>query len=184
MNNITRNRLIGAIVILLIIVIFFPYVGKKKSFQSNKALPLITISGEWQRSDEDKGLESMVITNRQAADVMPEGTAEPIKRKQQLRDKQAEEPKIAVKPLRHAQIGENYTIQLVALKNKQKIEELLALLRLHNYPAYIDSSDRVSDDIIRLYVGPYSSKEQAESIMVDLNNLTKLKGIIVTKQSR
>lgn len=182
MHDITRNRLIGVIVILLIIIIFFPYAGKKKSFRSNKELPLTSLSGDWQRSD-DKGLESMVIRDLQV-DAMNEGTAESIRRKQQVRDKGAEEPKIAVKPGPPTQIGKDFTIQLVALKNKQKIEELLALLRLHDYQAYIDSSDYGSDQIMRLYIGPYSSKEQAESIIIDLNNLTKLKGIIVNKQSR
>lgn len=183
MNDITRNRLIGAIVILLVIVIFFPYVGKKKSFQSSNELPLTALSGEWQPGDEDEGLESMAITNQQV-DTATEGTVESIKRKQQVRDKQAEEPKIAVKPNPPTQIEKNYIIQLVALKNKQKVEELLALLRLHDYQAYIDLPDQGSDQIMRLYVGPYLSKEQAESIMIDLNNLTKLKGIIVNKKSR
>lgn len=72
-----------------------------------------------------------------------------------------------------------YMIQLVALKNKQKIEELVALLRLNNYNVRIIPQNPESGQLIKLQVGPYAKKEQAEQVIISLNNLTKLKGIIV-----
>ena len=73
-----------------------------------------------------------------------------------------------------------YMIQLGALKNKRKIEELVALLRLNNYNVSVIPSNPGPDQLIKLQVGPYAKKEQAEQLISDLNNLTKLKGVIVT----
>ena len=73
-----------------------------------------------------------------------------------------------------------YMIQLGALKNKRKIEELVALLRLNNYNVSVIPSNSGPDELIKLQVGPYAKKEQAEQLISDLNNLTKLKGVIVT----
>ncbi|KES17406.1 Sporulation related domain protein [Gilliamella apicola SCGC AB-598-I20] len=78
------------------------------------------------------------------------------------------------------QSDKTYMIQLGALKNKRKIEELVALLRLNNYNVSIIPSNPGQDQLIKLQVGPYAKKEQAEQLISDLNNLTKLKGVIVT----
>lgn len=78
------------------------------------------------------------------------------------------------------QPDKTYMIQLGALKNKRKIEELVALLRLNNYNVSVIPSNPGPDQLIKLQVGPYAKKEQAEQLINDLNNLTKLKGVIVT----
>lgn len=78
------------------------------------------------------------------------------------------------------QPDKTYMIQLGALKNKRKIEELVALLRLNNYNVSVIPSNPGPDQLIKLQVGPYAKKEQAEQLISDLNNLTKLKGVIVT----
>ncbi|MWN31747.1 MULTISPECIES: SPOR domain-containing protein [unclassified Gilliamella] len=72
-----------------------------------------------------------------------------------------------------------YIIQLAALKNRQKIEELVALLRLNNYSVKTIPQKPEPNQLIKLQVGPYAKKEQAEQVIINLNNLTKLKGIIV-----
>ncbi|MWN89133.1 hypothetical protein GQ597_00140 [Gilliamella sp. Pra-s65] len=72
-----------------------------------------------------------------------------------------------------------YMIQLTALKNRQKIEELVALLRLNNYSVKTIPKNPEPNQLIKLQVGPYAKKEQAEQVIINLNNLTKLKGIII-----
>lgn len=72
-----------------------------------------------------------------------------------------------------------YMIQLTALKNRQKIEELVALLRLNNYNVIVIPENPEPNQLIKLQVGPYAKKEQAEQVIINLNNLTKLKGFIV-----
>lgn len=72
-----------------------------------------------------------------------------------------------------------YMIQLTALKNRQKIEELVALLRLNNYNVRLIPKNPEPNQLIKLQIGPYAKREQAEQVIVDLDTLTKLKGIIV-----
>ena len=78
------------------------------------------------------------------------------------------------------QTDKTYMIQLGALKNKKKIEELVALLKLNNYNVRIIPNNSAPNQLIKLQVGPYAKKEQAEQLISNLNNLTKLKGVIVT----
>ena len=65
------------------------------------------------------------------------------------------------------------------MKNKKKIEELVALLRLNNYNVIIIPSNPEPNQLIKLQVGPYAKKDQAEQLISNLNHLTKLKGVIV-----
>ncbi|WP_085165538.1 SPOR domain-containing protein [Gilliamella bombi] len=83
-------------------------------------------------------------------------------------------------PSMSQQESKPYMIQLTALKNKQKIEELIALLRLNNYSVRTIPDNPEPNQLIKLQVGPYAKKEQAEQVIINLNNLTKLEGIIIT----
>lgn len=83
------------------------------------------------------------------------------------------------KPVVSSQETKPYMIQLTALKNRQKIEELVALLRLNNYNVRLIPKNPEPNQLIKLQVGPYAKREQAEQVIVDLDTLTKLKGIIV-----
>lgn len=190
MDNRTRNKLIGIISILLILIIFFPYMGKKSVFEKEKEIALTALSVEYDEPPEEETKPSKPHTMSQStsemSSLMPSAVILP---KARVSEKLVSQNKPAVKTprveneksnmKRHLADVKNYAIQLVALKNQKKIEELLALLRLHNYHAYVDKRDE--EHIQRLFIGPYSSKEQAESTILDLHNLTKLKGIIITK---
>ncbi|MFQ0998483.1 SPOR domain-containing protein [Gilliamella sp. BG6] len=85
-----------------------------------------------------------------------------------------------IQPSMSQQESKPYMIQLTALKNKQKIEELIALLRLNNYSVRTIPDNPEPNQLIKLQVGPYAKKEQAEQVIINLNNLTKLEGIIIT----
>lgn len=193
MDNRTRNRLIGIIAILLIIIIFFPYMGKKSVFEKEKEIALTALSAEYGESPDEATKPSKPpkphTTSRPSSETLLPATSAVISPKPAVSEKLASQNKPVLKTprveseksdmKRHLNDVKNYAIQLVALKNQKKIEELLALLRLHNYHAYVDKRDE--EHIQRLFIGPYSSKEQAESTILDLHNLTKLKGIIITK---
>ena len=53
-------------------------------------------------------------------------------------------------------------------------------MRLNNYNVRLIPKNPEPNQLIKLQVGPYAKKEQAEQIITNLDNLTKLKGIIVT----
>ncbi|MEH2921036.1 cell division protein DedD [Samsonia erythrinae] len=92
------------------------------------------------------------------------------------------EPKPAVKPepqpTQQAPAGQAYIVQLGALKNADKVNEIVAKLRLSGYRAYTVPSTPVPGEITRIYVGPDASKQKLESSLGELKQLSGLSGQI------
>ncbi|KFX04752.1 cell division protein DedD [Pectobacterium betavasculorum] len=90
------------------------------------------------------------------------------------------EPKPEVKPetqpTQQAPVGQAYIVQLGALKNADKVNEIVAKLRLSGYRAYTVPSTPVSGQITRIYVGPDASKQKLESSLGELQQLSGLSG--------
>ncbi|WP_437216219.1 cell division protein DedD [Pectobacterium sp. LFLA-215] len=90
------------------------------------------------------------------------------------------EPKPEVKPetqpAPQAPVGQAYIVQLGALKNADKVNEIVAKLRLSGYRAYTVPSTPVSGEITRIYVGPDASKQKLESSLGELKQLSGLSG--------
>ncbi|KHN51950.1 cell division protein DedD [Pectobacterium fontis] len=75
-----------------------------------------------------------------------------------------------------APVGQAYIVQLGALKNADKVNEIVAKLRLSGYRAYTVPSTPVSGQITRIYVGPDASKQKLESSLGELKQLSGLSG--------
>lgn len=86
------------------------------------------------------------------------------------------EPKLAEKPAEKAPQGQAYIVQLGALKNAGKVDEIVARLRLSGYQVYTVPSSPVQGQLTRIYVGPNVSKQQLESALSELKSLTGLQG--------
>ncbi|WP_350305136.1 cell division protein DedD [Photorhabdus viridis] len=86
------------------------------------------------------------------------------------------EPKPEVKPVEKAPQGQAYIVQLGALKNAGKVDEIVARLRLSGYQVYTVPSSPVNGQLTRIYVGPNASKQQLDSALSELKNLTGLQG--------
>ncbi|MDY4388500.1 cell division protein DedD [Pectobacterium aroidearum] len=90
------------------------------------------------------------------------------------------EPKPEVKPetqpTQQAPVGQAYIVQLGALKNADKVNEIVVKLRLSGYRAYTVPSTPVSGQITRIYVGPDASKQKLESSLGELQQLSGLSG--------
>ncbi|WP_445497245.1 cell division protein DedD [Photorhabdus sp. SF281] len=85
-------------------------------------------------------------------------------------------PKPEVKPVEKAPQGQAYIVQLGALKNAGKVDEIVARLRLSGYQVYTVPSSPVNGQLTRIYVGPNASKQQLDSVLSELKNLTGLQG--------
>lgn len=85
-------------------------------------------------------------------------------------------PKPEVKPVEKAPQGQAYIVQLGALKNAGKVDEIVARLRLSGYQVYTVPSSPVNGQLTRIYVGPNASKQQLDSALSELKNLTGLQG--------
>lgn len=180
-ENKMRNRLVGLATLLLFFAVAMPLMLTDKSSLRTSTTPILQSNIVNQQNQtletSDNVNDSFVNNSNNHPDIpyMPDDI-----------DKNSDSfipPDILTPMTKSAEIEQEskpYMIQLVALKNKQKIEELVALLRLNNYNVRIIPKNPDPDQLIKLQVGPYAKKEQVEQVIISLNNLTKLKGIIVT----
>ncbi|WP_127960126.1 cell division protein DedD [Serratia microhaemolytica] len=72
--------------------------------------------------------------------------------------------------------GRAYVVQLGALKNAAKVNEIIALLRLSGYRAYTLPTTPIQGEITRIYVGPDASKQKLQAALPELNAITGLRG--------
>ncbi|MDQ7767652.1 cell division protein DedD, partial [Serratia nevei] len=72
--------------------------------------------------------------------------------------------------------GQAYVVQLGALKNAAKANEIVASLRLSGYRAFTVPSTPVQGQITRIYVGPDASRQKLQAALPSLNSISGLSG--------
>lgn len=80
--------------------------------------------------------------------------------------------------------GQAYVVQLGALKNAAKVNEIVAQLRLSGYRAYTVPSTPVQGQITRIYVGPDASKAKMQAAVGELKNISGLGGVVKPYSAR
>ncbi|AJJ63481.1 cell division protein DedD [Yersinia aldovae] len=75
-----------------------------------------------------------------------------------------------------APAGQAYVVQLGALKNAAKVNEIVATLRLSGHRAFTVPATPVQGQITRVFVGPDASKPKLQSALPELNSLSGLNG--------
>lgn len=83
-----------------------------------------------------------------------------------------------------APAGQAYVVQLGALKNADKVNEIVAKLRLSGYRAYTVPSTPIAGEITRIYVGPDASKQKLQSALGELQQLSGLSGQVRNYSAR
>ncbi|ACS86349.1 cell division protein DedD [Musicola paradisiaca] len=83
-----------------------------------------------------------------------------------------------------APAGQAFVVQLGALKNADKVNEVVAKLRLSGYRAYTVPSMPVAGQITRIYVGPDASKQKLESSLGELQQISGLSGQVRAYSAR
>ena len=78
-----------------------------------------------------------------------------------------------------APVGEAYVVQLGALKNADKVNEIVASLRGAGYRAYTSPSTPVQGKITRILVGPEASKDKLKNSLGELKQLSGLSGVVM-----
>lgn len=165
MSSKFRNRLIGIIALILFSLIIAPYVITDKTKKTTTTIPLLPPTNNLE-TDTNQLSPTELHDNRNNIDF-------------QVNNSNQHEQYPANNQSSNIPRDKGYVIQLVALKNKQKIDELIALLRLNNYDVYTVPQVVKDGQLTRLLVGNYQTREQAEMVIIDLENLTKLKGYIL-----
>ncbi|EMT6381795.1 cell division protein DedD [Providencia rettgeri] len=203
-----QNRLAGAIVLVAVGVIVLPALldGDKK-YNENEfaAIPIIPKPGDEEdieaiapivstttTASSEGASEAMLseaITQQQNEQVetRPSTTTpapsvvEPVKPepKPELKVEPKPQPKPEPKPEPKPQPqGKAFVVQVIALNNASKVEEIVAKLRLSGYQVYMVPAKPVNNKLTRIYVGPEASRQRLEAALPELNKITGTKGII------
>ncbi|RRZ94759.1 cell division protein DedD [Erwinia sp. 198] len=83
-----------------------------------------------------------------------------------------------------APAGQAWVVQLGALKNAAKVNEIVASLRLSGYRAFTVPSTPVQGQITRVYVGPDASKAKMQAAVGELKGISGLSGVVKPYSAR
>ena len=103
---------------------------------------------------------------------------EPLKPKVEAPPAPKPEPKPVVEE-KAAPTGKAYVVQLGALKNADKVNEIVGKLRGAGYRVYTSPSTPVQGKITRILVGPDASKEKLKGSLGELKQLSGLSGVVM-----
>ncbi|EFH3318987.1 cell division protein DedD [Escherichia coli] len=188
-----QNRLVGTIVLVALGVIVLPGLldGQKKHYQDEfAAIPLVPKAGD--RDEPD-----MMPAATQALPTQPpEGAAEEVRagdaaapsldpatiaaNNTEFEPEPA--PVAPPKPVveeKAAPTGKAYVVQLGALKNADKVNEIVGKLRGAGYRVYTSPSTPVQGKITRILVGPDASKDKLKGSLGELKQLSGLSGVVM-----
>ncbi|MEF3102948.1 cell division protein DedD [Raoultella terrigena] len=111
----------------------------------------------------------------------PQPQPKPVEKPQQPTQQQqtaAQTP--APKPAEiPAPTGRAYVVQLGALKNADKVNEIVGKLRSSGFKVYTSPSTPVQGKITRILVGPDASKDKLKGQLGDLKQLSGLSGVVM-----
>ncbi|ADO47672.1 cell division protein DedD [[Enterobacter] lignolyticus] len=78
-----------------------------------------------------------------------------------------------------APVGKAYIVQLGALKNADKVNEIVGKLRGAGFKVYTSPSTPTQGKITRILVGPDASKDKLKGSLGELNRLSGLNGVVM-----
>lgn len=78
-----------------------------------------------------------------------------------------------------APTGKAYVVQLGALKNADKVNEVVSKLRGAGYRVYTSPSTPVQGKITRILVGPEASKDKLKGSLGELKQISGLSGVVM-----
>lgn len=78
-----------------------------------------------------------------------------------------------------APTGKAYVVQLGALKNADKVNEVVSKLRGAGYRVYTSPSTPVQGKITRILVGPEASKDKLKGSLGELKQISGLSGVLM-----
>ncbi|HEJ9437074.1 TPA: cell division protein DedD [Proteus mirabilis] len=201
-----QNRLVGAVVLVAVGVIFLPtlFDGDKKYNEDQFAsIPLVPKPGDEQDIESIAPIEQTTTPSTPSEGASEAMISEAVTgvEQPQVSTPEVSEPQVApstpvveppkvvnppVEPLTTptppavpettAPKGEAWVVQLGALKNAAKVEEIIAKMHLSGYPVYTVPARPVSGKVTRIYIGPNVSKAELQAMLPRLKELTGLQG--------
>jgi len=135
------------------------------------------------------GSNELEPASEPVAQSKPVEKAKPVEKPQPKpqRDKASEQiaaatevpPEKPVEEEKPAPTGKAYVVQLGALKNADKVNEVVGKLRGAGYRVYTSPSTPVQGKITRILVGPDASKDKLKGSLGELKQISGLSGVVM-----
>ncbi|CDG49110.1 cell division protein DedD [Serratia symbiotica] len=199
-----QNRLVGTVILVALGVIILPGLldGKKKHYEDEfAAIPLVPKPGDVEENTmlppvtqpllapptvgAEALVEHQVAPEAAVQQAGHQNTPPPVHKPMPLPTPVDVKPDLMPKPKpapvqksvkEQAPVGQAYVVQLGALKNAARADEIVASLRLSGYRVFTVPSTPVQGQLTRIYVGPDASKQKLQSSLSALNAISGLSG--------
>ncbi|HDX8745995.1 cell division protein DedD [Klebsiella michiganensis] len=126
-------------------------------------------------------VQEPVVAPKPQPKPQPKPVEKPQPQPQQQQQVAAQTP--PPKPQQQAEIpaptGKAYVVQLGALKNADKVNEIVGKLRASGFKVYTSPSTPVQGKITRILVGPDTSKDKLKGQLGELKQLSGLSGVVM-----
>jgi len=123
---------------------------------------------------------SRQAANNSEIDVAPEPVVTPKpKPVSKPQPREEEPPKKVEEEKAAAPTGKAYVVQLGALKNADKVNEVVGKLRGAGYRVYTSPTTPVQGKITRILVGPDASKDKLKNSLGELKQISGLSGVVM-----
>ena len=185
-----QNRLVGTIILVAVGVIVLPVLldGDKKYNEDQFAsIPLVPKPGDEQEIESIAPIEQTSVPSTPSEGASEGMLSEAVTGVEQPAVTTPEPPAVVpvtppvqppAPPVQETQPpkGEAWVVQLGALKNAAKVEEIIAKMHFSGYPVYTVPARPVAGQVTRIYIGPSASKSELQAILPHLKELTGLQG--------
>lgn len=198
-ENSLKQRIVGAIVLIALAVIFLPSILKDKKqsqpFVSQipdkpTALVEYEISEETQQKNKkvQQSLDEFEASKQQKQVLStqpPQKTVEPEKKSLTKVSPIAEKTdpannKANKQPINKAFVDAAWVIQIASFSNKDNAIKFVAKLKAKKHKAYHRLvTNNQAKKVYRIFVGPYMKKSQAQKALVEVNKLSHSKGMLL-----
>ncbi|RUO67275.1 SPOR domain-containing protein [Idiomarina ramblicola] len=178
MSSPLQNRLVGTLILVALAVIIIPDVldGEKKGpVEPMETIPLKpTVEEELKKPQtlsDTTVAEPVTVKEEQSAIEKTADSAAPVND-----DNDIQAP--PRQPSEYAVDGKAWVIQLGAFSQEDSVKQLISQLQAKGFAAY--SQKASGSSLIRVLVGPDTSKAELEKQLAPLKELTGLEGKVIT----
>jgi len=178
MDEMIKQRLVGALVLVALMVIFLPMIFDEDQARQAELLELPPrpdiprldlerpVPPSWAAGSQQN------ITPTEEAEVPVEVQPTPIV-------SEVTESQASVSEVPDSTIPQGWTLQLASFQDPTNAEALRDKLRDAGFKAYIQQRPGSQPQMLRVMIGPELKREEMEQIKTQVNKAFKIEGIVV-----
>jgi DedD protein len=162
-----RRRLVGAITLVLLVVVFLPMFldSEPKPLNQDIAIPIPPLTGP--DSSSQSVTAAPAVASPARTEIVPPARPAPAP---DVAPK-SEAPKPEPKPAQQVAVSQDYVVQLGAFSNAANARSLQRKLQENKFKAYTEVIKSSGGERTRVRVGPYDSREAAEKARQRMRSL-------------